>query len=74
MGVLKVTSIGNAVGVILPDDILARLHVKGGDSLYAIETKNGIELTAHNPELSNQLETAERVMHEDREALRKLAE
>ena len=74
MSVLKITSIGNSVGVILPDEILERLRVKGGDTLYAIETKNGIELTANNPELAQQMEIAERVMREDHEALRKLAE
>jgi putative addiction module antidote len=74
MSVLKVTNIGNSVGVILPDDILERLRVKRGDTLYAIETKNGIELTANNPALAEQMEIAERVMREDQEALRKLAE
>lgn len=74
MSVLKVTNIGNSTGVILPDEILERLRVKRGDTLYAIETKNGIELTANNPALAEQMEIAERVMLEDQEALRKLAE
>ena len=74
MSVLKVTTVGNSVGVILPKEILERLRVKKGDSLYAIETKNGIELTSYNPELAKQVEIAERVMREDRDALRKLAE
>ena len=56
MSVLKVTTVGNSVGVILPKEILERLRVKRGDSLYAIETKNGIELTAYNPEFANQVE------------------
>ena len=74
MSILKVTDIGNSVGVILPDEVMDRLGVKRGDILYAIETENGIELTAHNPALAQQLEIAERVMREDHEALRKLAE
>ena len=73
MSVLKVTTVGNSVGVILPKEILERLRVKKGDSLYAIETKNGVELTAYNPEFARQVEIAERVMREDRDALRKLA-
>jgi putative addiction module antidote len=40
MGILKVTTVGNSVGVILPKEILERLRVKKGDSLYVIETKN----------------------------------
>ena len=71
MSVLKVTTVGNSVGVILPKEILERLRVKRGDSLYAIETKNGIELTAYNPEFAKQVEIAEQVMREDRDALRK---
>lgn len=74
MSVLKITNIGNSVGVILPDEILERLRVKRGDTLYAIETENGIELTANDPALARQMEIAERVMREDQEALRKLAE
>lgn len=73
MSVLKITYIGDSVGVILPDEILERLRVKRGDTLYAVETKNGIELTANNP-ATEQMEVAERVMREDHEALRKLAE
>ena len=74
MAVLKVTTVGNSVGVILPKEILDRLRVTRGDSLYVIETKNGIELTSYNPEFASQVEVAERVMREDRDALKKLAE
>ena len=74
MAVLKVTTVGNSVGVILPKELLERLRVGKGDSLYVIETKQGIELTPYNPEFATQMETAERVMREDRDALRKLAE
>jgi len=73
MSVLKITTVGNSVGVILPREILERLRVKRGDSLYVIETKNGIELTAYDPDFAKQVETAERVMREDRDTLRRLA-
>lgn len=74
MSVLKVTTVGNSVGVILPKEILERLRVGKGDSLYVIETKNGIQLTAYDPAFAQQVEIAERVMREDRDALKKLAE
>lgn len=74
MAVLKVTTVGNSVGVIIPKELLERLRVGKGDSLYVVETKNGIELTPYNPEFARQMEAAERVMREDRDALRKLAE
>lgn len=71
---LKITTIGNSAGVILPREVLDKLRVSKGDSLLAIETPNGIELTAFDPEVAQQLEVAERVMREDRDVLRKLAE
>ncbi len=74
MSILKVTTVGDSVGLILPTEILERLRVQKGDSLYAVETKQGIELTPYNPELTAQLDMAEQVMREDRDVLRKLAD
>jgi putative addiction module antidote len=71
---LKLTTIGNSTGVILPKEILQHLRVDRGDTLYVIETPTGIELTPYDPELAAQMEVAERVMREDRNVLRKLAE
>jgi putative addiction module antidote len=71
---LKITTIGNSTGVVLPKEILQKLRVEKGDSLFAVETPNGIELTPYDPEFAAQIEAAERVMREDRDALRKLAE
>jgi putative addiction module antidote len=70
---LKVTTVGNSAGVVLPREILDRLHVEKGDSLYVLETPNGIELTPYDPEFARQIESAESVMREDRDVLRKLA-
>jgi putative addiction module antidote len=58
----------------LSKEILEKLRVQKGDSIFAIETSKGIELTAYNPELAEQMRIAEQVMREDRDALRKLAE
>jgi len=74
MSSLKLTTIGNSTGVILPKEILQRLRVDRGDTLYVIETARGIELTPYDPEFAGQMEVAERVMREDRDILRKLAE
>jgi putative addiction module antidote len=71
---LKITTIGNSTGINLPKEILEKLRVSKGDTLFAIETSNGIELTAYNPEVAEQMKIAEQVMREDRDALRKLAE
>jgi putative addiction module antidote len=71
---LKITTIGNSTGIILPKELLEKLRVSKGDTLFAIETSRGIELTAYNPEVAEQMKLAEQVMREDRDALRKLAQ
>lgn len=74
MTTLKLTTVGNSTGVVLPREILERLRVEKGDVLYVVETSNGVELTPYNPDFAAQMEAAERVMREDRDVLRKLAE
>jgi len=74
MTTLKLTTIGNSTGVVLPREILERLRVEKGDILYVLETPNGIQLTPYDPEFAAQMEEAEGVMRQDRDALRKLGE
>jgi len=74
MTTLKLTTIGNSTGIVLPKEILERLRIKKGDSLHVLETPKGIELTPYDPEFAAQIEIAEQVMREDRDALQKLAE
>lgn len=71
---LKITTIGNSAGVILPKDLLARLRLGKGDELYALETPDGIRLTAFDPELAAQMEVAEDVMRKRRTLLHKLSQ
>jgi len=71
---LKITTVGSSVGVVLPKDILERLRVGKGDVLYATETTDGIELRPYDEEFAETMAIAERVMREDRDVLRKLAE
>ncbi len=71
---LKLTGIGNSVGIVLPRDLLVRLRVQKGDRLYAVETLNGIELTPYDPEFAEQMDAAEEIMRVDRDVLKKLAE
>lgn len=70
---LKITTIGNSAGVILPRDLLARLRLKKGDELFAVDTPDGIRLSVFDPTLVEQMEVAEKVMRERRSLLHKLA-
>ncbi len=70
---LKITTVGNSAGVILPKELLSRLRVAKGDSLYATELPDGVKLTPFDPALAGQMEVAERVMRKRRTLLNKLA-
>lgn len=70
---LKLTQIGNSVGVILPRELLVKLGVAKGDTLYAIESPEGIRLSAADPEFQQQMEVARRIMKERWAVLRELA-
>lgn len=71
---LKVTTVGNSIGVVLPKELLTELRIEKGDSLYVTETPHGIELSPYNPEFAEQMDAAECIMREDRDVLKKLSE
>ncbi len=71
---LKLSKIGNSTGVILPKELLARLRVELGDTIYATETPDGVRLTASNPDFETKMAAAEKIMREDRDILRVLAQ
>ncbi len=73
MAALKLTSIGNSVGVILPKELLVKLGMQKGDTLYAVETPDGLKLSISDPEHDAQMEVARRLMHKWRNVLRELA-
>jgi putative addiction module antidote len=70
---IKITTVGNSAGIILPKELLARLRLGKGDALYATELPDGIKLTPFDPKLAEQMEVAEKVMRKRRTLLRKLA-
>ena len=71
---IKVISIGNSSGIVLPKETLARLNVQKGDTLYLTETPEGIRLVPYDEEFARQMEAAREIMRENRDVLKKLAE
>ncbi|MEQ8713972.1 MAG: AbrB/MazE/SpoVT family DNA-binding domain-containing protein [Cyclobacteriaceae bacterium] len=69
----KVTTIGSSSGIILPKEILSKLKVGKGDTVTFIETPNGVEITAYDPEFDEEMTHARKVMGDYRNALKKLA-
>ena len=70
---IKITTVGNSAGVILPKELLARLRLEKGDTLYATELPDGVKLSPFDPKFAKQMEVAEQVMSKRRTLLRKLA-
>lgn len=70
---LKVTAVGNSLGVVLPREALARMKLAKGDTLYITETPDGYRLTPYSPEFEAQMEAARTVMKKRRAALHELA-
>ena len=71
---IKITTVGNSAGIILPKELLARLRLAKGDTLYATELPDGVKLSPYDPAFAVKMEVAERVMHKRRTLLRKLAD
>ncbi len=73
MSALKLTQIGNSVGLILPKDVLARLKLVKGDTVYLTENPDGVTLTPSDPSFQAQLDAARDIMKQRRAVLHELA-
>jgi putative addiction module antidote len=73
MTTLKLTQIGNSVGVILPKEVLARLKLEKGDTVFLTEAANGVNLSPYDPSVEEQLEAGREFMREYRDTFRQLA-
>lgn len=71
---VKVTTIGNSAGIILPKELLEKLRVSKGDVLTVTETPDGINLNPFDRDFATAMSLAEEIMREDRDVLRKLAQ
>ncbi len=70
---LKLTTIGNSMGFVLPREAVDKLHLEKGDRLYLTESPDGFRLTPYHPEFERQMIEARRIMKKRRDALRELA-
>ncbi|HJV42441.1 AbrB/MazE/SpoVT family DNA-binding domain-containing protein [Caulobacter sp.] len=71
---LKLSQIGNSVGVVLPKEALIKLGVEKGDTLYLTEAPGGgMQIAPYDPEVARQIELGEEIMDEYRDTFRALA-
>jgi putative addiction module antidote len=70
---LKLTQIGNSIGVILPKEALARLKVEKGQSVFLTDTPDGYAITPYDPALEDQIQAGRTFMNEFRDTFHQLA-
>ena len=70
---VKVTSIGNSMGIVLPKEALKKLKTGKGETLYLVDSPEGFMLTPYQQNFEIQIEAAEKVMKKYRNALHELA-
>ncbi|HTM81116.1 AbrB/MazE/SpoVT family DNA-binding domain-containing protein [Asticcacaulis sp.] len=70
---LKITRIGNSLGVILPRDLLSRLKLDKGDTVFVTETPDGYHLSPYDPAFAEQMQTARDLMKKRRNAVHELS-
>ncbi|HEX5130318.1 MAG TPA: AbrB/MazE/SpoVT family DNA-binding domain-containing protein [Usitatibacter sp.] len=73
MATLKITQVGNSLGLILPREIVERLKLAKGETVSVVETAQGIEITPYDPDFEKKLTAARKVTKRYRNALRELA-
>lgn len=70
---VKVTSIGNSMGIVSPKEALAKLKAEKGDILYLVDGPGGLILTPYQQDFESQMEAAAKVIKRYRNALHGLA-
>lgn len=70
---LKVTQIGNSLGVVLPREVLAELDLEKGDQLYLTRSPEGYRVTKTDPEFERKMKLAREIMKKRHNVLRELA-
>lgn len=73
MHMLKLTQIGNSIGVILPKEALNRMRLEKGQTVFLTETPEGYALTPYDPTLEEQIQAGREFMREFRDTFHQLA-
>ncbi|MHB1358781.1 MAG: AbrB/MazE/SpoVT family DNA-binding domain-containing protein [Rhodocyclaceae bacterium] len=73
MHILKLTQIGNSIGVILPKEVLANMKLAKGESIFLTETPEGYVVTPYDPALDKQMAAGREFMREFRDTFHALA-
>jgi putative addiction module antidote len=70
---LKLTQIGNSVGVILPKEALARMKLEKGNMVFLTESAEGYQIAPYDPAVAEQIELGREFMSDYRDTFHALA-
>ncbi|MBF2009210.1 AbrB/MazE/SpoVT family DNA-binding domain-containing protein [Chlorogloeopsis fritschii PCC 9212] len=73
MHAIKIRQIGNSLGVTLPKEVLHKLNLKEGDTIYLTETTDGFQITPYDPDFEAAMQAFAETRKNYRNALRELA-
>lgn len=74
MDTLKIRKVGNSLGATFPKEIVSKLNLAEGDTLFVTETHDGICLTPYDPDFEAAMQAFEITRKKYRNALRELAQ
>jgi putative addiction module antidote len=70
---LKLLAVGASVGILLPKEMLVRMKITKGDTLFAVEMPEGYLLAPYDPTVERQLSKGRQFMASYRDTFRALA-
>ncbi len=69
----KIRQAGGSLAATIPKDMVDRLQLEAGDSVFVVETDRGLLLTPFDPKFEEALDLYRRGAQKYRNALRELA-
>ncbi|RJG07928.1 AbrB/MazE/SpoVT family DNA-binding domain-containing protein [Noviherbaspirillum cavernae] len=73
MHVLKLTRIGDSLGIIIPPETLARLGLESGETLFLDDTPDGLLLSPYDADTREQINVGRELLREHGATLRALS-
>ncbi|WP_019506496.1 AbrB/MazE/SpoVT family DNA-binding domain-containing protein [Pleurocapsa sp. PCC 7319] len=70
---IKIRKVGNSLGATIPKEVLEKLRVEEGDTVFVTETPDGVKLSAYDPEFEKAMSIYKKGSHKYRNAMKELA-
>lgn len=59
--------------MIISKEVLSKLDLHVGDNVYLVETKDGYKITPYDPQFESQVQAAQHIMRQYKNALKVLS-